>query len=203
VGFWSKRRRDKEKESEQPSPDIGRTPTSLSVVQFWSAGQRTLAGLDLSRERLTDLINREDFVPVVLLESLPEDLSQPIEKRSDQQWSHLSVTDALLVLPPPQVTDPSRRLHRPRQPVEIVIGPFVVSGMVHVPPGAQAAGFLFRQNARFAAITRAAVRDSGLEGFEQRAEVVLVNMRLIETIRDVGLDEPEPFASPEATTPTS
>ena len=201
MGFWSKGRRDKE--SKQPPTDVGPTTTVLSVVEFWAPGQRTLAGLDLSQERLTDLINREDFLPVVLLDGQPEDLSQPIEMRADQKWSRLSVGDALLILPPPQPTDPSRRLHRPRQPVEIVIGPFAVSGMVHVPPGAQAAGFLLRQNARFAAITRAAVRDSGLEGFEQRAEVVLVNMRRIETIRDVGLDEPEPFASPEATAPSS
>ena len=201
MGFWSKGRRDKE--LDKPPTDVGSTPKRLSVVQFWAAGQRTLAGLDLSRERLTDLINREDFLPVVLLDGQPEDVSQPVEMRPGQQWSRLAVADALLILPPPQVTDPSRRLHRPRQPVEIVIGPFVVSGMAHVPPGAQAAGFLFRQNARFAPVTRAAVRDSGLEGFEQRAEVVLVNMRRIETIRDVGLDEPEPFASEEATAPTS
>lgn len=201
MGFWSKGRRDKE--SEQPPTDVESTSTRLSVVEFWTPGQRTLAGLDLSHERLTDLINREDFLPVVLLDGQPEDMSQPIEMRADQKWSRLSVEDALLILPPPQVTDPARRLHRPRQPVEIVIGPFVVSGMVHVPPGAQAAGFLFRQNARFAAITRAAVRDSGLEGFEQHAEVVLVNMRRIETIHDVGLDEPEPVASPEATASAS
>jgi hypothetical protein len=200
VGFWSKGRSDKE--SEQPATDLGSPPTHLSVVEFWSAGQRTLAGLDLSKERLTDLINRQDILPVVLLDERPEDLSQPIEMQANQAWTQFLVWDALLVLPPPQVTDPSRRLHRPRQPVEVVIGPFVVSGLVHVPPGAQAAGFLLRQNARFAPVTRAAVRDSGLEGFEQRAEVVLVNMRRIETIRDVGLDEPEPFASPEATAPT-
>lgn len=200
MGFWS---RGRDKEPEQTPTDVGRTATSLSVVEFWTAGQRRLAGLDLSQERLTDLINREDFLPVVLLEGQPEDLSQAIEMRADQQWSRLPVGDALLILPPPQATDPSRRLHRPRQPVEIVVGPFLVSGMVHVPPGAQAAGFLFRQNARFAAVTRATVRDSGREGFEQHAEVVLVNMRRIETIRDVGLDEAEPIPSPEATAPTT
>jgi hypothetical protein len=73
--------------------------------------------------------------------------------------------------------------------------------MVSVPPGAQAAGYLFRQNARFAPVTRATVRDSGLPGFEQRAEVVLVNMRRVEKIHDVGLDEPEAIVPPEATTP--
>jgi len=45
------------------------------------------------------------------------------------------------------------------------------------------------------------VRDSQLEGFEQRADVVLVNMRMIETIRDVGLDEREFRSSVEATAP--
>jgi len=151
--------------------------------------------MDLSQGRLTDLINRQDILPVVLLDERPDDLSQPIEMRVDQQWTQFLIWDALLIVPPAQATDPLRRLHRPRQPVEVVIGPFVVSGMVHVPPGAQAAGFLLRQNLRFAAVTRANVRDSARDGVEQRAEVVLINMRRVETMRDVGFDEPEGIGS--------
>jgi hypothetical protein len=33
------------------------------------------------------------------------------------------------------------------------------------------------------------VRDTRLVGFEQRAEVVLVNLRRVETIRDLGIGE--------------
>ena len=200
MSFWSRDRRGKEPEE---APVVAAPPaaTHLAVVEFWAPSQRTVAGMDLSHERLTDLLNREDYVPVVLLDEQPEDHSKPIEMRAGQKWSHLSIEDALLILPPPQTTNPLRRLHRPKQPVEIVIGPFSVSGMVSVPPGAQAAGFLFRQNARFAAVTRATVRDSGMPGFEQRAEVVLVNMRRIETIHDVGLDEPEVIVPPGETTP--
>jgi len=200
VSFWLKGRRGKELE-EAPAVIAAPTATRLSVVEFWAASQRTLVGMDLGQGRLTDLINGADFLSVVLLDGQPEDPSQAIEMRRSQRWSRLAVGDALLILPPPQATDPNRRLHRPRQPVEIAIGPFLVSGMVHVPPGAQAAGFLLRQNARFVAVTRAAVRDSQLEGFEQRADVVLVNMRMIETIRDVGLDEREIRHSVEATAP--
>lgn len=199
MSFWSRDRRGKEPEE---APVVAApAATHLSVVEFWAPSQRTLAGMDLSRERLADLVNREDYVPVVLLDEQPEDHAKPIEMRTGQRWSHLPIEDVLLILPPPQPTNPLRRLHRPKQPVEVVIGPFSVSGMVSVPPGAQAAGFLFRQNVRFAAVTRATVRDTGMPGFEQRAEVVLVNMRRIETIHDVGLDEPEVIVPPGATTP--
>ena len=189
MGFWSRGRGGED--SEEPPPVAEPTGTRLSVVEFWAADQRTLAGMDLSQGRLTDLINRQDILPVVLLDERPEDVSQPIEMGPSQTWTQFLIWDALVILPPPQQTDPNRRLHRPRQPVEAVIGPFSVSGMVHVPPGAQAAGFLLRQNLRFAPVTRATVRDSGIDGFEQRAEVVLVNMRRVETMRDIGLEEGE------------
>lgn len=199
MSFWSRGRRDKES-ADPPSADAETTPR-LAVVEFWAANRRTLVGMDLSQDRLTDLVNRQDSLPVVLLDEQPEDPSKPIEMRPGQQWTQLSIADALLILAPPQTTDPLRRLHRPRQRVEVVIGPFIVSGMVHVPPGAQAAGFLMRQNLRCAPITRAAVRDSGLTGFEQRADVVLVNMRFVETIRDLGIDEPDALTSPDSPAP--
>ncbi len=199
MSFWSRGRRDKE--SEETPEVVASGSTRLAVVEFWAADRRTVAAVDLSRDRLTDLLNREDFLPVILLDMPPEDRSQLIEPSPGQTWSQLEVGESLLVLPPPQPMNPTRRLHRPRQPVEILTGPFVVSGMVHVPPGGQAAAFLFRQNARFAAVTRAAVRDGGLAGFEQRADVVLVNMRRIGTIRDVGLDEGEALVPPETNAP--
>jgi len=200
VSFWSRGRRDKEPE-QTPATVPASGPSRLAVVEFWAADHRTVAAVDLSQDRLNDLLNRKDFLSVVLLDTPPEDRSQPIEARPGQEWSQLEVGASLLVLPPPQPTNPNRRLHRPRQPVEILIGPFVVAGMAHVPPGGQAAAFLFRQNARFAAITRAVVRDGGISGFEQRADVVLVNMRRIEKILDVGLDEGESLVPPETSAP--
>ena len=135
-----------------------------------------MAGMDLSHERLTDLINREAVVPVVRLDDRPDDPSQLIELRPGMWWTKYPVAQALLVIPPPQATDPNKRLHRPRQPIDLAIGPFLISGMVHVPAGAQASGFLFRQTGRFAPVTRATIRARGLEGAEQYADVVLVNI---------------------------
>jgi hypothetical protein len=133
--------------------------------------------MDLSHGRLTDLINREAVIQVVLLDDRPDDPRQLIEWRTGMEWTDYPVAEALLVIPPPQVTDRTKRLHRPRQPIDLAIGPFLISGMVHVPAGAQASGFLFRQTARFAPVTRATIRAKGLPDAEQYAEVVLVNIR--------------------------
>ncbi len=205
MSFWSLGRRKKEPEP-APGPEL-QVVVSLGVVEFWTADQRLTVGMDLGHRRLTDLVNGQDAVRVVPFEVAPEDPSLPVPMRPDQAWSDLSVEDALLVFPPPQPTDPQRRLHRPKQAVDIRIGPFEIFGSVHIPPGAQAAGFLFRQQARFTPITRATVRDTRLAGYEQRAEVVLVNLKRVDIIRDVGVedqeeaddtDEPQAITEPEA-----
>ena len=189
MSFWPLRRRRKEGDPPPVAiPSKGAAP-SLAVVELWTADQRVICGIDLSQGRLTDLFNREEKIRVVVLDAPPEDPSKLIDKRPEQEWLELEVEQALLVFPPPQATNPNRRLHRPKQPVEIVIGPFEISGVVSIPPGAQAAGFMFRQNVRFTPVTRAAVRDTRLVDFEQRAEVVLVNLRRVGTIRDVGIGE--------------
>jgi hypothetical protein len=198
VSFWSRGRRGRELDE---SPETVPGSAELAAVEFWAADQRTVAAVDPSQDRLTDLLNRGDPLSVVLLDGPPEDRSQRIAARPEQPWSQLEAGSSLLVLPPPQPSNPSRHLHRPRQPVEIHIGPFVVSGMVHVPPGSQAAAFLLRQNSRFAAVTHAAIRDGGLLGFEHRADVVLVNMRRIDAIQDVGLDERDRLVPPETSSP--
>lgn len=199
MSFWSLGRR--KKEPEPPPPAELPVATSLGVVEFWTADQRLTVGMDLGHRRLTDLVNGQDAVRVVPLDVAPEDPSLPVPMRPDQAWSDLAVEDTLLIFPPPQPTDPQRRLHRPKQAVEIRIGPFEIFGSVHIPPGAQAAGFLFRQQARFTPITRATVGDTRLAGYEQRAEVVLVNLKRVDMIRDVGVedqDEPDDADEPKA-----
>jgi hypothetical protein len=191
VSFWPLRRRHKDADPAPNTVPQKAVASGLAVVELWTADQRVTCGIDLSQGRLTDLFNREEKIRVVVLDAPPEDPSKLIQKRPEQEWLELEVEQALLVFPPPQATNPNRRLHRPRQPVEIVIGPFEISGVVSIPPGAQAAGFMFRQNVRFTPVTRAAVRDTRLAGFEQRAEVVLVNLRRVGTIRDVGIGDAE------------
>lgn len=200
MGLWSRGRNRKEPEPEAPGP--GRpAETRLAVVEFWTAEQRLTVGMDLSQGRLTDILNQNDSVLVAMLDMVPEDASRPIDVGPETNWIDLPIEDALLVFPPPQETDPHRRLHRPRQPIEIVIGTFQVSASAHIPPGAQAAGFLLRQASHFIPVTRAVVRDSQLGGFEQHANVLLVNLRKVATIRDSGLDDHEALDAADANAP--
>lgn len=197
MSFWPLRRRRREADP----PLTKSAPTGLAVVELWTAEQRVAVGIDLGQGRLTDLFNKEESIRVVVLNGLPEGPSKPVEKRPEQEWVELEVEQALLVFPPPQLTNPNRRLHRPKQPVEIAIGPFEVAGQVSTPPGAQAAGFMFRQNVRFTPVTRATVHDTRLAGFEQRAEVVLVNLHRVATIRDVGITESDEVGAGEPDLP--
>lgn len=185
---------------EPPASSLtGSIDRRLALVELWTAGGRLTVGLELGGARLTDVLNGDPTIPVVVFDPAPADGSTEVELRPDHAWRDLDVEAVLLAFPPPQPTDPRRRLHRPRQLIELQVGPFEVSGTVHIPPGAQAAGFLMRQGRRFEPVTRAAVRDARAELFEHRAEVVLANLHHVETMRDVGLGESPEIDIAEAT----
>jgi len=188
VGIWPLGRRRNSPEPSAPAPRAG-APRRLAVVELWTAERRLTVGLELGGARLTDVLNGEPMVSVVVLDPPPEEGSVDVELRPEHAWQDLNMEAILLAFPPPQATDPRRRLHRPRQLIELQVGPFEVSGTVHIPPGAQAAGFLARQGRRFEPVTRVSVRDSRSELFERRADVVLANLHGVQTMRDVGLAE--------------
>jgi hypothetical protein len=154
---------------------------------MWTADNRITVGVDLGDGRLSDLLNSGPIVRVVRFDAAPPEGASSIELRADDVWRDLDVEGVLLAFPPPQTTDPRRRLHRPRQLIELQVGPYDVSGTVHIPPGAQAAGFLQRQGGRFEPVTRAAIRDRRADLFEQRVDVVLVNLHQLATMHDIGL----------------
>lgn len=200
MSFWPFGRRPQEPKPSRSAGADRPTTAGLAVVEFWTADQRVTVGMELGQDRVTDLVNRVVTIRVVPFDVPPADLSQRVDMPAGAEWADLEVGEALLIFPPPHVTDPQRRLHRPKQPVDIAIGPFEVSGAVHIPPGAQAAGFLFRQTTRFSPITGATVRDTREPGFELRADVVLVNLRQVRIIRDVGEPQPDAGAPSAATT---
>ena len=165
-----------------PEPASVRTP-ELAPVEFFTATDHVVATTDAARERVTDQLNRDGSLQILAP-------SGSVEPAGAPDWVAFDVGDVLLVVPPAQPSDPQRRLHRPRQPVDVRVGPFEVSGSVHVPPGAQASGYLYRLNPHFVPITEAVIKRVDPEPLERRDAVVLVNLRRIDRIEGAGVVEP-------------
>lgn len=186
MSFWPRGRRDKP--ADPIAAATGKvTAQRLALVEMWTADHHITVGVDLGGGRLSDLLNSGPIVRVVRFDPAPPEGTDSIELGADHEWRDLDVEGVLLAFPPPQATDPRRRLHRPRQLIEFQVGPYDVSGTVHIPPGAQAAGFLQRQGGRFEPVTRAAIRDRRADLYEHRVDVVLVNLHQLATMHDLGL----------------
>ena len=151
------------------------------VVELLTADSAVAFELDQSGDRLTDLLNAHDTLDAVDAEGQP---------------GTIAVEEILLAFPPPHPGHPQRRLHRPRRPIRMRVGPYRVEGQLHVPPGAQAIGYLYRVRPRFAPLTEAVIWSEDPDQIERRAPVVIVNVEAADHIEPIEPELPhEPDAS--------
>jgi hypothetical protein len=122
-------------------------------------------------ERMTDILQRGEE-----LAFLPEG-ADPDDHAS---WMVLSPRSVLLVVPPPHVSPPEKRLHRQTQQVVIRVGQYVVSGTAYLRPGYEQDLFL-RATQPFLPLTAAVV--AGPMG-QTAYEVVIVNLGEVEELRE-------------------
>jgi hypothetical protein len=158
--FRGRRPKDTDAPVDLDPAAVHASASNLQQIAFVGADASLTATLEVGGERVTDLLNRDE-------------LAAPFE-------------DVLLVVPPSRPTDPRRRLHRPRHAIEVEVGPFEVAGTMHVPPGAQAAGYLARVNPRFVPVTNAVIRRHGGTPPEWYADVVLVNVSSMRHLTEEG-----------------
>jgi hypothetical protein len=88
-----------------------------------------------------------------------------------------------VAVPPERTTDRSRRLHRPGQHVWIRVGPYVVSGAAHVPPGTDATAFLMRHRQQFVPLTGATIETVGAAQGVTHVPVAIVNLNQAGALR--------------------
>lgn len=90
------------------------------------------------------------------------------------QWQEIFPDDAVLVVPPPHVSEPDLRVHGHQTAVLIRAGSFHISGTAHMRPGEQDDPIM-RATRRFLPLTSATFgRD---EGRDEQVDVLIVNMR--------------------------
>ena len=147
---------------------------TLLAVRIFTAVGPLEAELDGNGgERITELLNAFPGIRVRAGASL----GMP-----ETRWTPYDLNEVLIVIPPEQATDPMRRLRRPGQRITIKLGPYVVAGAAHVPPGAEATAFLLRHRQHFVPITGATITHAdGSPGFAQ--PVVIVNVWRAESLR--------------------
>lgn len=124
-----------------------------------------------SDERMTDLLQRGQELAV---------LPDGADPATAESWISLAATGVLMVVPPPHVSPPEKRLHRQTQRVMVRIGGYVVSGTAHLKPGFEQDLFL-RATQPFLPLTDAVV---ATEEGEVPYEVVIVNLAEVEEMRE-------------------
>ncbi|HYM52811.1 MAG TPA: hypothetical protein VEW45_04905 [Candidatus Dormibacteraeota bacterium] len=159
-----------------PEPELERPIGAPALIEVFTDEARLFAEVDLSGERLSDVLNREDEVQAFSID-------RGTNGSTPHQSIALSVESILLAIAPPQPSYAARRLHRPRHWVEIKIGGHEVLGNLHVPAGAQPDGYLVRVNPKFVALTEAEIHT---DRDDWRTEVVLVNMRQVDSLTEVS-----------------
>lgn len=122
-------------------------------------------------ERMTDILQRGEEIPF-----LPEG-ADPADTAS---WMSLAPKSVLMVVPPPHVSPPDKRLHRQTQQVVIRIGPYLVTGTAHLRPGYDQDLFL-RATQPFLPLTDAVIQGAG---DPMAYEVVIVNLGEMEELRE-------------------
>jgi hypothetical protein len=152
-----------------PPPEPQLEPIRVYARDIEVAGWVTPSG-----ERITDILQHGGE-----LAFLPEgaDASDP------DAWLTLVASGVLIVVPPPHVSAPEKRLHRQQEQVMIRVGPYVVTGTAHLKPGFEQDLFL-RATQPFLPVTDATLAsETSPDGVHH--DVVIVNLSEVEELKEL------------------
>jgi len=124
-------------------------------------------------ERITDILQRGEPFRILPLGALD----------SSENWIEIAPDEIQVVIPPPLVSPPERRLARQRRQVFVKIGEFELSGTAHLVPGSEH-DLVSRSSRPFLPLTDAALFVHGADEAEA-LEVAIVNLRLTSEYRVV------------------
>ncbi len=131
---------------------------------------RDLAGwIEPGEARVTDLLQRG--TPLRFLAG----------REPTGRWVSVDPAELLIVVPPPHVSPPERRLQRQRHEAMIRIGGWIVTGTAHLMPGEEYDPYL-RSTRQFLPLTDATLGREGDE-FPQSFDTVIVNLKQVDDFR--------------------
>lgn len=142
----------------------------LVPIRLFTEATEIRGHLSPGDERITDILQRGDPFRI-----LPQG-AQP----DSEHWIEIRPDEILLVVPPPRVSPPARRLARLARSVFVRAGDYAVTGTAHLLPGAEA-DLVSRSSHPFLPLTDATVTAPDRE--PETLDVVIVNLRLTSEYR--------------------
>jgi hypothetical protein len=149
--------------------------TDLAPIELYTPETRVVGWIASNGQRVTDLLHEADELRLWQPSGGADDLSvRPMLDQSGE-WRSVPVDEVVVVMPPEWRTNRQLRLHRRIQRVAADVGPFTVTGNMHITPGAP-----FPETAQvkgYLPLTEAHLLHHGEPAFEHVVSVVIVNTR--------------------------
>ena len=151
--------------AEEPASERERAQDRLEPIRVSTREAEFRGFVRASDERLTDVLQRGEDLSILPIGAADEPSS----------WVQVSPAEVQLVVPPPHVSPPERRLVRQPREVVVRVGSYELSGTAHLMPGAEQ-DVLARSSHPFLPLTDVALYAEGATEPE-RLDVVIVNLR--------------------------
>jgi hypothetical protein len=130
------------------------TPFELSAIDVYTLTGRQVGWLTTNGERTSDLLNRPGDIMVhglTPVDPAADEVAPPSPLEADVH--PLARDDVRFAVPSPLPPNRHLRLHRRRILIAVRMGPYEVSGQIHVRPGAAAGDYLLRSSRSFVPLT--------------------------------------------------
>ncbi len=166
MGFWGMRR------GASSSSTVGSAAVELipdaAPIQVFLADRIVSGHVVTEGERITDLLAERRGLRVQV---------------EDGSWEQIDVDDIRLIAPPPHAS--KRRIHRSKHRVQLLVPPYQVMGVVHLPPGTQLDPFVLRTGRVVLPVTRAWLLADGDPSVDQQLDVAILAVHAIQTAKEL------------------
>jgi hypothetical protein len=145
----------------------------LQPVRLYLAEMVLVASVNPGDERMTDILNHGGELRVLPAGANP---------RQPDSWMSIPIDELDLVVPPPHVSPPHKRIERDRHEVRLRVSDWDLTGMAHMKPGAEQDAVLLSIQP-FLPLTNVSMASAD-HPWPETYEVVIVNLRHAEFAQD-------------------
>jgi hypothetical protein len=153
----------------------------LAPIELYTADARIVGWIAAGGRRVTDLLNERGELrlwrpsPGPIHDTAALDGAPPPESEESGEWETLETDRVILAMPPEWRASRQLRLHRRLRRVALTVGPFNVTGNLHLAPGGDLGPHILHRGPRWLPLTEAYLLHTADPPFEHVVSVVIVN----------------------------